>query len=72
MSGGELAAMKDIERVLGYRVERISLPEYDYDGAPASSDTKPKVTYNRGGGRMGTKRVGELTPEQLKELMQVG
>jgi ATP-dependent RNA helicase RhlE len=73
MSGGELAAMKDIERVLGYRVERISLPEYDYEGAPAESESaKPKVSVNRGGGRMGSKRVEDLTPEQLAQLMNVG
>jgi ATP-dependent RNA helicase RhlE len=72
MSGGELAAMKDIERVLGYRVERISLPSYDYDGTPQALDSAPKVAYNRGGGRMGSKRIEELTPEQLKELMKVG
>lgn len=73
MSGGELAAMKDIERVLGYKVERISLPEYDYAGAPTSPESdKPKAAVNRGGGRMGSKRVDELTPEQLRDLMKVG
>jgi ATP-dependent RNA helicase RhlE len=72
MSGGELAALKDIERVLGYRVERISLPEYDYEGSPQEANAKPKVSVNRGGGRMGSKRMDELTPEQLKELMKVG
>ena len=72
MSGGELAAMKDIERVLGYQLERISLPEYDYEGTPIGAESKPKVAYNRGGGRMGTKRIDGLTPEQLRELMKVG
>ena len=73
MSGGELAAMKDIERVLGYKVERISLPEYDYEGAPAEPEAaKAKVSVNRGGGRMGSKRAADLTPEQLAQLMQVG
>jgi ATP-dependent RNA helicase RhlE len=73
MSGGELAAMKDIERVLGYRVERISLPDYDYAGAPTTPDTdKPKASVNRGGGRMGSKKAQDLSPEQLKELLRVG
>jgi ATP-dependent RNA helicase RhlE len=72
MSGGELAALKDIERVLGYRVERVSLPEYDYEGTPHAAAEAPKVACNRGGGRMGSKRIEELTPEQLKELMKVG
>ncbi|HEX6308727.1 MAG TPA: DEAD/DEAH box helicase [Longimicrobiales bacterium] len=73
MSGGELAAMKDIERVLGYRVVRISLPEYDYAGSPTSPDAeKPKAAVNRGGGRMGSKSAQNLSPEQLKELLRVG
>jgi ATP-dependent RNA helicase RhlE len=73
MSGGELAAMKDIERILGYRLERISLPDYDYAGAAASTETeKPRVAVNRGGGRMGTKRIEDLSPEQLAQLMNVG
>jgi len=72
MSGGELAAMKDIERVLGYRVERISLPEYDYEGSPVTDDQKPKATANRGGGRLGSKRGQDLSPEELKALLQVG
>ena len=74
MSGGELAAMKDIERVLGYKVERISLPEYDYEGAPAEPEAaaKAKASVNRGGGRMGSKKAADLTPEQLAELMKVG
>ena len=59
--------------VLGYRVERISLPEYDYEGAPAETEAaKPKEGVNRGGGRMGSKRAADLTPEQLAQLMNVG
>jgi ATP-dependent RNA helicase RhlE len=73
MSGLELAALKDIERVIGYRIERISLPEYDYAGSPVSAETeKAKAVVNRGGGRMGSKSASSLSPEQLKELMRVG
>jgi ATP-dependent RNA helicase RhlE len=73
MSGLELAALKDIERVVGYRIERISLPEYDYAGAPVSAEVeKNKAVTNRGGGRMGSKSASNLSPEQLKELLRVG
>ncbi|HSJ09583.1 MAG TPA: DEAD/DEAH box helicase [Longimicrobiales bacterium] len=73
MSGGELAAMKDIERLIGYKVDRISLPEYDYEGAPAEPESAlQKASANRGGGRMGSKSASQLTPEQLAELMKVG
>jgi ATP-dependent RNA helicase RhlE len=74
MSGLELAALKDIERVVGYRIERISLPEYDYAGSAVSAaeSEKAKPVVNRGGGRMGSKSAAGLSPEQLKELMRVG
>ncbi|HSK19735.1 MAG TPA: DEAD/DEAH box helicase [Longimicrobiales bacterium] len=73
MSGLELAALKDIERVIGYRIERVSLPEYDYAGSPVSAEAeKAKAVVNRGGGRMGSKSASALSPEQLKELMRVG
>jgi hypothetical protein len=62
--------MKDIERVIGYPLERISLPEYDYAGSPEAE--KAKAVVNRGGGRMGSKSASTLSPEQLKELMRVG
>ena len=63
MSGLELAALKDIERVIGYRIERVSLPEYDYAGAPVSAEAeKSKAMVNRGGGRMGSKSAAALSP----------
>jgi ATP-dependent RNA helicase RhlE len=72
VSGIELAAMKDIERVIGYPLPRISLPDYDYEGGATLPDKKPKAVANRGGGRMGSKSASNLTPEQLKELMGTG
>jgi ATP-dependent RNA helicase RhlE len=72
VSAGELAVMKDIERLIGYSLARISLPEYDYEGGSQPLDTKPKPVLNRGGGRMGSKRSADLTPEQLRDLLDVG
>ena len=74
MSGGELAAVKDIERAIGFSLPRISLPGYDYEGgAPAEvSPTAATGKVNRGGSRMGSRNVKELTPEQLRELLKVG
>jgi hypothetical protein len=60
--------------VVGYRIERISLPEYDYEGSAVSAaeSEKAKPVVNRGGGRMGSKSAAGLSPEQLKELMGTG
>jgi ATP-dependent RNA helicase RhlE len=72
VSGGELAAMKDIERIIGYPLPRISLPDFDYEGGAQLADNKPKAVVNRGGGRMGSKSTANLTPEQLRALMGTG
>jgi ATP-dependent RNA helicase RhlE len=69
VSAGELAAMKDIERIIGYPLGRISLPDYDYEGGSQLADKTPKAVVNRGGGRMGSKRAGDLSAEQLKQLL---
>ena len=74
MSGGELAAVKDIERAIGFNLPRVSLPGFDYEaGTPAEpSPTAATGKVNRGGSRMGSRRAEELTPEQLRELLKVG
>jgi ATP-dependent RNA helicase RhlE len=73
MSGLELAALKDIERVLGYKVERISRPEYDYEGSSLADQPARQTTRaNRAGSRVGTRKASDLSPEELKELMKVG
>jgi ATP-dependent RNA helicase RhlE len=72
VSSGELAAMKDIERIIGYPLPRISLPDYDYEGGGQPTETKQKAVVNRGGGRMGSKRAEDLTPEELQALLGVG
>ncbi len=73
MSGGELALVADIERVLGRKLPRISLPGFDYgDGKPAEAVAKPEVKVTRTGGRMGSRKASELSPEELRELLKVG
>jgi len=73
MSAGDIALLRDIERLLGYPVERISLPEFDYEGGTlADQPAKPVAKSNRTGSRMGSRKAGELTPEELRELLKVG
>ena len=73
MSGAETIQVRDIEKVTGQTIKRISLPEYDYasnlkeDPAP-----RPAAAVTRRGGRMGARSAAQLTPEQLKELLKVG
>ena len=75
MSGGELALVNDIERVLGRKLPRVSLPGYDYGdsvAAAAEAAAKPEAKVTRTGGRMGSRKASELSPEQLRELLKVG
>jgi ATP-dependent RNA helicase RhlE len=74
MSGGELALVNDIERVLGRKLPRVSMPGFDYTDGSAGTE-KPKVEeakVTRTGGRMGSRNASELSPEQLRELLKVG
>ncbi len=70
MSGGDLAQVHDIERTLGYPLQRVSLPEYDYAGG--TGPVRPQPQTKRTGQRIGSRNVKELTPEQLSELLKVG
>lgn len=74
MSGGELAAVADIERMMGTRLPRISLPGFDYEGGLPDTAAQQAAAgkTNRTGSRMGSRRGQELTPEQLRELLKVG
>jgi ATP-dependent RNA helicase RhlE len=73
MSGGELAAIADIERIIGFKLPRVSLPGFDYDGGlPQENGKTYAAKSNRTGSRMGARRLEELTPEQLRELLKVG
>ena len=50
------------------------LPGFDYGDGGASAEAAPKVEAKttRTGGRMGSRKASELTPEQLRELLKVG
>jgi ATP-dependent RNA helicase RhlE len=74
VSAADLGAMRDIELVLGERLPRISLEGFDYESAflvPARPEQAP-AQMSRTGGRMGTRKAEDLSPEELKELLKVG
>jgi ATP-dependent RNA helicase RhlE len=73
MTAAELGQVRSIERVLGYALPRISLEGYDYKGAPASEQAKAaQAKTNRGGRRLGSRSTADLSPEELKRLLDVG
>ncbi len=74
LSAAELGVMKDIERLLDRSLPRISLPGFDYESesGDAFRPVPARVTVNRAGHRLGTRRVAELSPEELERLLSVG
>ncbi len=72
MSATELAAVKDIERLLGEPLPRVSLEAYDYAGGALASQSAPVARVNRAGGRFGVRSADDLSPEELQELLKVG
>jgi ATP-dependent RNA helicase RhlE len=74
LSAAELGAMKDIERLLGRTLPRLSMPGYDYDDAGSNGATarRPISTVNRAGRRLGARDAAQLTPEELQRLLAVG
>jgi ATP-dependent RNA helicase RhlE len=76
MTAAELGLVRSIERVLGYAVPRVSLEGYDYGGTPAAQ-AQPGAGATGGrssgaGGRLGSRRTADLSPEELKRLLDVG
>jgi len=72
MSAGDIALLKDIERLLGYPVERISLPEYDYEGGTQADQPAKVVAKVSRGSRLGSRKAKELSADELRELLKVG
>ncbi len=73
MTAAEFAQVRSIEHVLGYRIEKISLPDYDYGGGllePEPRAESPK--RGRTGRAIGQKDASSLSPEELEELLDVG
>ena len=71
VTAGDLGAMKTLEHRLGRTVERVHLPDFDYAGTP---QTENRTAGSRGRNSrlprgMGARSTAELTPEELKALL---
>ena len=74
MAAHEIGLVRDIERVLGSELPRISLQGFDYESSFLES-TRPTAVAaktSRSGSRMGTRKASELSPEELRALLKVG
>ena len=74
MAAHEIAAVRDIENVIGMKLPRISLRGYDYESnfLEVSRPERAAARTSRSGSRMGTRKASELSPEELADLLKVG
>lgn len=71
LTPGEIAQLREIERVLGYRLPRTAAPGYD-PVLTVEPPSRPVTAVNRAGSRLGARSTAELSPEELKALLSVG
>ena len=72
VTAADLGQLHAIERMLGYKLQRVSVPDFDYAGGTNEPAKQIDAQVNRAGARMGTRNASELSPEQLRELLKVG
>ena len=71
VTGGELGHLRSIEHRLGRRIERVSLPEYDYGGRSVDPDGADRALRSRAGRGIGYRSAEELTDDELKSLLDI-
>jgi ATP-dependent RNA helicase RhlE len=71
LTAGELPQLREIEKVLGYKLPRITVEGYETSFA-TPVETRPTTRVNRTGSRMGARRAADLSPEELQQLLRVG
>lgn len=75
MSAGEIGDVRTIEHYIGRPIPRVELPGYgfgDVSEETISTPTAPVSRASKGRRRLGRRADGELTPEQLAEILSVG
>lgn len=71
LTPGEIAQLREIERVLGYRLPRTAVEGYE-SLLTIEPPAKPVSAVNRAGSRLGARSTADLSPEELRALLSVG
>jgi ATP-dependent RNA helicase RhlE len=71
LTPAELAQLRDIERVLGYRLPRFTVEGFD-SALAVEAPVRAVPRLNRAGTRLGARRIEELSPEEKAALLRVG
>ncbi len=73
VTAADLGTLHSIERMLNYKLERVSVEDFDYAGGTSEASKPIEAKSKRtSGSRMGSRNAAELSPEQLRELLKVG
>ncbi len=70
VTAGDLGHLKSVEHHLGRPIERIHEPDFDYAGAPREDHSRgQRGRHSRSPRGMGSKKAGDLSPEELAALL---
>jgi ATP-dependent RNA helicase RhlE len=74
VTAADLGALKSLEHRLGRHVAKTHLPEFDYAGVPRTEDraASARGRKSRSPSGMGSRSAGDLSPEELAELLDPG
>ncbi|MDT8341361.1 MAG: DEAD/DEAH box helicase [Longimicrobiales bacterium] len=72
VTAGDLGHLRTLEHHLKRDLPREHLPEFDYAGAPQEDRGRggPRGRHSRSARGLGAKKAGELSPEELAELLK--
>ena len=74
VTAGDLGALKTLEHHLGRKLERIHLEDFDYAGTPRTDESRSSTRgrHSRAAMGFGSKKAGDLSPEELEALLNPG
>ena len=71
ITGADLGYLKSIEHRLGRRLERVSVPQFDYSGSSRDRTDEDRSRGSRSSGGIGSRSAEDLTDEELEALLDL-
>lgn len=71
ITGADLGYLKSIEHRLGRRLERVSVPQFDYSGSSRDRTNEDRSRGSRSSGGIGSRSAEDLSDEELEALLDL-
>ena len=71
ITGADLGYLRSIEHRLGRRLERVSVPRFDYAGSSRDRTEEDRARRSRSGGGIGSRSAEDLSDEELEALLDL-